>query len=227
MKGLKSMVTINNVSFEYNNEEKILEDSSLEFTSNKITIILGKNGVGKTTLLSLIDGFLTPDSGNILKEEDCAFIYDTPHLYEYLTGFEYLELLKRLKADHELFQIDELMETLELTENMSKEILTFSLGMKHKLALLSAIMLNYKLYLIDEPLAALDPESQNFMINFLIGMKEKGNTLIISTHMLNVAYKLADEFVIFRDNKLVKHENNFESYNDFEEFVLNSLKVTL
>ena len=110
----------------YNENEEILEDTSLQFSSNKITIILGKNGVGKTTLLSLIDGFLTPDSGNILKEEDCAFIYDTPHLYEYLTGFEYLELLKRLKPDHELFNIEEIMDTLDLTDNMGKEILTFS-----------------------------------------------------------------------------------------------------
>jgi len=219
------MVKIKNVNFRYSDEDVILEDASLDINDNFITVILGKNGVGKTTLLSLIDGFLTTDSGKILKGSESVYIYDNPYLYEYLTGEEYIDLIKSIGKREMLENIDQLVEDLELSGNMNKIISSYSLGMKHKLALLTALILNYDLYLIDEPLAALDPDSQKFMIEFFKNMKKTKKSLIISTHMLNVAYTLADEIVIFKDNRLKKFKNDFITYEDFEDFVVNSLRV--
>jgi ABC-2 type transport system ATP-binding protein len=219
------MVKIKNVSFKYSNDDIILEKANMTFSRSKITVVLGKNGIGKTTLLSLIDGFLTHDEGEILKEDDAIYIYDNPYLYEYLTGDEYIELIKRIGNREMINNLEELISDLELSTSMNKLISAYSLGMKHKLALLTALSLNYQLYLIDEPLASLDPDSQAFMIDFFKNLRENGKSLIISTHMLNVAYELADEIVIFNNRKLDKFENSFQTYDEFKKFVVDSLRV--
>jgi ABC-2 type transport system ATP-binding protein len=219
------MVRLKNVSFRYSNDDIILDKANMSFNANKITVVLGKNGIGKTTLLSLIDGFLTKDEGEIIKEEDAIYIYDNPYLYEYLSGDEYIELIKRIGNRKMIDNIEKLISDLELSTSMNKLISAYSLGMKHKLALLTALSLNYKLYLIDEPLASLDPESQSFMIDFFKKMREEEKSLIISTHMLNVAYELADEIVIFNNRKLEKYDNDFSTYDEFKKFVVDSLRV--
>jgi len=173
----------------------------------------------------LIDGFLTHDEGDIIKEDDAIYIYDNPYLYEYLTGDEYIELIKRIGNREMIDNLNELIIDLELSSSMNKLILAYSLGMKHKLALLTALSLNYQLYLIDEPLASLDPDSQSFMIDFFKKMRKNRKSLIISTHMLNVAYELADEIVIFNNRKLEKFENSFQNYDEFKKFVVDSLRV--
>ena len=221
------MVKLDNVRFGYTTDDLILEEASVSIDRNKITVILGKNGIGKTTLLSLIDGFLTYDDGRITKDKDSAFIYDNPYLYNYLTGEEYLELFKSMGKEDMLQNLDQFISELDLTKDMNKIISSYSLGMKHKLALLSALMLNYELYLIDEPLASLDPEMQSFMISFFKKMRTDHKTLIISTHMLNVAYVLADEIVIFKNRKLEKFKNDFTTYDAFENFVIDSLRVRM
>jgi ABC-type multidrug transport system ATPase subunit len=80
------MVGLKHVFFKYSDNDSILEDASLEIKKGNITVLLGKNGIGKTTLLSLIDGYLEVDSGDITKKEENAYIFDHPYLYEYLTG---------------------------------------------------------------------------------------------------------------------------------------------
>jgi len=218
------MIKLENISFSYPGET-ILSEANLTIEQGKITVVLGKNGVGKTTLLSLIDGYLTIDSGHIHLEEDAIYIYDQPHLYDYLSGREYIELIKSVSANKTDQSLDHFIEHLQLTDALDKMIHAYSLGMKHKLALLTALMVNYQTYLIDEPLASLDPESQALMITFFKAMKEEGKTLVISTHMLEVAYELADDIVFFNDLKLRKIENSFDSFKAFKSYVLESLKV--
>lgn len=218
------MVNLKNVHFRYSEKDIILSNADLEIKKNEITVILGKNGVGKTTLLSIIDGFITHDQGEVTKETDNVFIYDNPYLYEYLTGREYLELINEISEYTISQDIDKLLESLELHDALDKIISSYSLGMKHKLALLTALVLDFKLYLIDEPLAALDPDSQKFMIEYFKKMKKDNNTLIISTHMLNVAYELADDIVIFKNGKLEVYRNDYNSLEEFSDFVVNKLR---
>lgn len=218
------MVNLKNVHFRYSEKDIILSNADLEIKKNEITVILGKNGVGKTTLLSIIDGFITHDKGEVTKEMDNVFIYDNPYLYEYLTGREYLELINEISEYTISQDIDKLLESLELQDALDKIISSYSLGMKHKLALLTALVLDFKLYLIDEPLAALDPDSQKFMIEYFKKMKKDNNTLIISTHMLNVAYELADDIVIFKNGKLEVYRNDYNNLEEFSDFVINKLR---
>jgi len=218
------MIKLDQVSFSYQ-DKTILEEASLQVDGNKVTVILGKNGIGKTTLLSLIDGFLTIQKGTITKAKEAIYIYDHPHLYDYLTGEEYIELIKSI-ASHKVDEdLEAFIKALELDDAMDQLIHTYSLGMKHKLALLTALMVDYGIYLIDEPLAALDPESQQYMMQFFKTLVKQGKALMISTHMLEVAYELADDIVVFKNKKLEKFTNEFETFADFKAYIINALKT--
>lgn len=219
------MIDIKKLTFAYDAEHYIFEQTDITLNKNITTIVLGKNGTGKTTLFHLIADILTPDFGEIKKNADVIFIPDQPVLYDHLTGYEYLEYIKIL-SNHQLEdKIIDLVALLEMKEHMSKLIHEMSLGMKHKLALLSAMLLDYDTYMIDEPLTALDPPSQKEMIKYFKMLKEQGKTLIISTHMIHIAYQLADEVVILNGKEVVKMKNDFSDYQAFEDEVIKHFEI--
>lgn len=218
------MITIKNLMFAYEAGVPILDGVDLTFLTNKITIVLGKNGSGKTTLFHLIAGILSPDFGTIFSDSELIFIPDQPILYDYLTGYEYLEYVKILSKHRLEDQIIDLVHVFDMKSHLSKFIHEISLGMKHKLALLSAMLLNYHTYLIDEPLTALDPPSQKELIALLKMLNKQEKTLIISTHMTHIAYQLADEVVIIKDKGVYHLKNDYEDYQTFEDAVIKHLE---
>ncbi len=221
------MIKCKNVKFSYYKDEYILQDITFDLAPNKITILLGNNGAGKTTLLNCIDGGYDINSGTIEHDEDCVYIKDNPVLYEYLSGREYIELVLALNDDKNRDFAEKILKDLDMDSQIDKAIIDFSLGMKHKLALISAMVLGYKIYLIDEPLTSLDPTSQRFMINYLKKMPENGSSLLISTHMMHVAYELADEILVLNEGVVINFTNDFETYEDFENYVLNQLSIKI
>ena len=161
------MIDIKKLTFAYDASNYIFNQVDVTFRKNITTIVLGKNGTGKTTLFHLIADILSPDFGEIVKNSQVIFIPDQPVLYDHLTGYEYLDYIKIL-SNHQLKdKIINLVSLLEMKDHLPKYIHEMSLGMKHKLALLSAMLLNYETYMIDEPLTALDLPSQKEMIGFL------------------------------------------------------------
>lgn len=221
------MIHFKDVYFGYRRGKDILQGVSFDLNENHITVLLGNNGSGKTTLLKCADGMFDVNSGSINKDNESIFITDNPYLYDYLTGREYLDVISLL-SDKDLSEItNQLVNDLKLADELDKLILNYSLGMKHKLALITSIVLGYKLYLIDEPLTALDPESQRFIINYFKNLRDQGNTFLISTHMMHVAYELANEILILHNGKITKITNDFKDYYEFENYVLNSLKIGL
>jgi len=214
------MIDIKKLTFSYEPSNYIFDQTDMTFNKNMTTIVLGKNGTGKTTLFHLIADILTPDFGEIKKQADVILIPDQPVLYDHLTGYEYLDYIKIL-SHHKLDdKIIDIIALLDMKEHMTKLIHEMSLGMKHKLALLSAMLLNYDTYMIDEPLTALDPPSQKEMIGYFKMLKEQGKTLIISTHMIHIAYQLADEVVILNGKEVIKIKNDFINYQTFEDEVI-------
>lgn len=214
------MIEVKNLTFSYDTNNYIFDNIDIIFKKNITTVVLGKNGTGKTTLFHLIADILSPDFGVINKDEDVIFIPDQPVLYEHLTGYEYLEYIKILSKHKLDDKIIDLVSLLEMKEHMQKLIHEMSLGMKHKLALLSAMLLNYKTYIIDEPLTALDPPSQKEMISLFKILNSQDKTLIISTHMIHIAYQLADEVVILNGKDIISIENKFNDYQLFEDAVI-------
>lgn len=214
------MIEIKNLTFAYDEDNYVFEQVNIVFDKHKTTVVLGKNGTGKTTLFHLVSNILSPAFGEIKKDADIIFIPDHPYLYDHLTGYEYLEYIKILSKQKLEKKIFELVDLLDMTSHMPKLIHEMSLGMKHKLALLSAMLLNYDTYMIDEPLTALDPPSQKEMIDLFNTLKSQGKTLVISTHMIHIAYQLADELVILNHTGFVTMKNDFDDYQAFEDAVI-------
>ena len=219
------MIDIKKLTFAYDASTYIFEQTDIKFNEKITTIVLGKNGTGKTTLFHLIAEILTPDFGEIIKHTDVILIPDQPVLYDHLTGYEYLEYIKILSQHKLEDKIVDLVALLEMKDHMSKLIHEMSLGMKHKLALLTAMLLNYETYMIDEPLTALDPPSQKEMIRYFNMLKAQGKTLIISTHMIHIAYQLADEVVILNGKGVTKIKNDFDDYQAFEDEVIKHFEI--
>lgn len=221
------MVKVSNLKFEYKKNEVILNDINFELEQGKIYVLLGKNGAGKTTLLKCLSGIYGLNGGKIEQDVEPILIEDNPKLYFFLTGLEYIELILNLNEGKNQNVVDTLVKELDMEKHLDKNIIDYSLGMKHKMALITAIMLNYNLFLIDEPLTALDPETSRFMINYFKKMKEVDKALLISTHMMHVAYQLADEIFILSNGKLRKIINDFTHFEEFENYIIEQLNVTL
>ena len=179
--------------------------------------LLGPNGAGKTTTLKMIVGLLAPDAGSIevdgvdaranplAAKQLIAWLPDEPMLYDKLTPMEYLEFvagLWRLDARLAEHRAQELLERLELWEQRNERCEGFSRGMKQKAALAAALIHDPKLLILDEPLTGLDASIARQVKDLLIERARGGCTIILTTHILEVAERLVDRIGIIQDGEL-------------------------
>ncbi len=178
---------------------------------------LGPNGAGKTTSLRMIAGLLKPDAGEILIEgvslrenptaakQPLAYVPDDPVLYGKLRPLEHLEFvaaLWSLPAATAQPRAEELLQTLGLWEKRGDYIESFSRGMKQKMALAAALIHAPTLMLLDEPLTGLDAASARLVKDLLNDFVRRGGTVILTTHILDVAERMAERIGIIHAGKL-------------------------
>ena len=178
---------------------------------------LGPNGAGKTTSLRMIAGLLKPDAGDILIEgvslrenptaakQPLAYVPDDPVLYGKLRPLEHLEFvaaLWNLSAATAQPRAEELLQTLGLWEKRGDYIESFSRGMKQKMALAAALIHAPTLMLLDEPLTGLDAASASLVKDLLNDFVRRGGTVILTTHILDVAERMAERIGIIHAGKL-------------------------
>lgn len=192
----------------------VIKDVSFEVESGEIVGLIGLNGAGKSTTIKHIMGLMEPFSGsikvdNLTLTEDpiayrkkIAFVPETPMVYRNLTLKEHLEitamaydipfetLLERAKPLLKLFRLDKRMDWFP--EDFSK-------GMKQKVMITCAFVIDPTLLVIDEPFIGLDPIAMMDLEKLLIEEKEKGSSVLMSTHVLTNAEKICDSFVILHD----------------------------
>ncbi len=200
-------------------EKKAVDDLCLHIKPGEIYGFIGHNGAGKTTTLKSCCGILQFDSGEIyvdgssIKEDPLAckkkiaYIPDNPDLYEFMTGIQYLNFV----ADIFCVGVRERKECIrnysdafELTENLAQPISAYSHGMKQKLAIISALVHQPKLVIMDEPFVGLDPKAAHLLKNIMRDLCDNGSAIFFSTHVLEVAEKLCDKVAIIKHGKLVK-----------------------
>lgn len=212
------MLKINNLTKQYG-EKKAVDNLSLHIKSGEIYGFIGHNGAGKTTTIKSCCGILSYDSGDIsingisLKDNplECkktiAYIPDNPDLYEYMSGIQYLNFIADIfnvsKGDRQE-RIYKYTDMFELTDNLSQYISEYSHGMKQKLAIISALIHNPKLIIMDEPFVGLDPKAAHIVKELMREICDNGGAIFFSTHVLEVAEKLCDKIAIIKDGKLVK-----------------------
>jgi ABC-2 type transport system ATP-binding protein len=180
--------------------------------------LLGPNGAGKTTTLRMIAGLLAPDAGSITIEglslatsardakRVVAYVPDEPLLYDKLTPIEYLELIAALWEIPPAIARSEsarLLDTLGLSPHATQRCETFSRGMRQKLVLAGALIRAPRLLILDEPLTGLDAEAARIAKNLLNAHVEGGGAVILTTHILDVAERMAERIGVIRAGRLI------------------------
>lgn len=200
-------------------EKKAVDDLSLHIHPGEIYGFIGHNGAGKTTTLKSCCGILQYDSGEIyvdgqsMKQEPLAckkklaYIPDNPDLYEFMTGIQFLNFVADIFAVREaerLRRIRRLADDFELTADLAQPISAYSHGMKQKLAIISALLHEPKLIIMDEPFVGLDPKASHLLKELMRGACDRGGAIFFSTHVLEVAEKLCDRIAIIKGGRLIR-----------------------
>lgn len=189
----------------------ILNDITFDIFSNEITAFLGPNGAGKTTTLKIAAGLLSLDNGDIIfnnesinKSNDIMFISDTPLLYEELTASEFIQFIVELfnvKVSQK--NIEYYIHMFQLENDLDKPLSSYSLGMKKKVILLSSLLRNPKVLLLDEFISGIDPLNLRIVKQVLKDFVSNGNLVLLSTHQLEVAQSFCDRVVLIKDGSIV------------------------
>ncbi|MBP3280154.1 MAG: ABC transporter ATP-binding protein [Butyrivibrio sp.] len=212
------MLEIKHYSKSYGEGKKAADDVTLTVESGDIYGFIGHNGAGKSTTIRAVVGVLDFDEGEIfidghsVKDEpmECkkitAYIPDNPDLYENLTGIQYLNFVADVfdisAADREE-KIKKYADLFEITEALGDQISSYSHGMKQKVAIISALIHDPKLLVLDEPFVGLDPKATFTLKEIMHEMCDHGTAIFFSTHVLDVAEKLCNKVAIIKKGKII------------------------
>ena len=200
-------------------EKKAVDDLTLHIAPGEIYGFIGHNGAGKTTTLKSVVGILQFDQGEItiggksIKTDPLAckrllaYIPDNPDLYDYMTGIKYLNFIADVfgvDAQTRRERIRTYADTFELTGDLAQPIAAYSHGMKQKLAVISALIHEPKLMILDEPFVGLDPKASHTLKEIMRDLCSRGGAIFFSTHVLEVAEKLCDKVAIIKGGKLIR-----------------------
>ena len=200
-------------------EKKAVDDLSVHIRPGEIYGFIGHNGAGKTTTLKSVAGILRFDSGKILIDghsveteplvckQSMAYIPDNPDLYDYMTGIGFLNFVADIfgvDAETRAARIRRYADAFELTADLAQPISAYSHGMKQKLAVISALIHEPKLILMDEPFVGLDPIAAHTLKGIMRDICNRGGAIFFSTHVLEVAEKLCDKVAIIREGRLIR-----------------------
>ena len=225
------MLTINHLTKHYKGSNKGVTDLTIHVAPGDLYAFIGHNGAGKTTTLKCVTGIHDFEEGEILiggldvRKDPLAckrlfaYIPDNPDLYEYLTGIQYLSFIADVfgvsAADRQA-RIEKYAEDFGLTASLGDLISSYSHGMKQKLALISAMVHEPKLLILDEPFVGLDPKAAVVMKNMMRDLCARGGAVFFSTHVLEVAEKLCNKVAIIKDGLLVASGDMDEIVKDGE-----------
>lgn len=198
----------------------ILKNISFEIEEGEIFGLIGPNGAGKTTLIRVVCGLMKKNTGQIKimnHEVETSFvdaiqhvgaIIENPAFYDYLTGWQNLELYANLYSNISSDRIEEVVELVNLTEKIGDKVHTYSLGMKQRLGVAQAILHKPKILILDEPTNGLDPEGMRDLRNHLLYLaKEENISILISTHLLSEVEMLCDRIGIIKAGELLEITN--------------------
>lgn len=224
-----SMLEIRNYTKIYGEGKKAADDVTLNVESGDIFGFIGHNGAGKSTTIRAVVGVLDFEEGEILidghsvKDEPMAckritaYIPDNPDLYENLTGIQYLNFVAdvfEIDAKTREEKIKMYGDRLEITSALGDLISSYSHGMKQKVAILSALIHEPKLLVLDEPFVGLDPKASFTLKEIMHEMCERGTAIFFSTHVLDVAQKLCNKIAIIKNGKIIASGNMDELIGD-------------
>ena len=211
------VIHLEHVSKSYGRKPAVI-DLSLELRAGEIFAFLGPNGAGKTTTLKMTTGLLRPDTGTIevcgyamtshgrQAKQHLAYIPDQPFVYDKLTGREFIEFTREMYAVAPQVaeqQLAQLRTRLDMDGFLDQLTETYSHGMKQKVALAAALIHSPRLLIVDEPMVGLDPRTIRVIKTIFREIAERGGTVFMCTHTLDIAEQVADRIGIISQGRLV------------------------
>ncbi len=219
------LLEIKNITKNYN-ESRGINNINLEFEAGHVIGLLGSNGSGKTTLIKLINGLLTPDEGEILVDGKNIGV-ETKKIISYLPDQTYIEngmtikeCIKFFKDFYEDFDEDKAKDILNKFEiPLNKKFGQLSKGNKEKLQLALVMSRNAKLYILDEPIAGVDPGIRDFVIQTAIDAMSPDSSLIICTHLVRDIEPFLDDVAFLNKGNVVIHKSKEIILTKYESLV--------
>ncbi len=200
-------------------ETVAVHNVSLTVEPGDIYGFIGHNGAGKTTLIRSVVGAQPTDGGTIRvcgidvatnpvqAKRLIAYVPDNPDIYEFMTGVQYLTYIAdiyEVPASVRAKKVAELSDYLELTDDLNETISSYSHGMKQKLLIISALLHDPRLFVLDEPFVGLDPVASHKVRSILHEQAANGNAVFFSSHVLEVVEKLCNKVALIRKGELIR-----------------------
>lgn len=205
------MIRIENVTKTYNSTVRAVDNLNLTVNNGEIVGFIGPNGAGKTTTLKMMTGILKPDCGTILindfdmqkeplkAKQVIGYIADSPDMFLRLKGIEFMNLISdiyKVPTEIRKERIKTFATRFDLAEVLDKPMQSYSHGMRQKMMVAAALVHDPEVWILDEPLTGLDPKSAYALKQMMREHADAGNSVLFSTHVLEVAEKLCDKVII-------------------------------
>lgn len=212
------MIKIDKVSKTYNGKTKAVDNISIEVKEGEIFGFLGPNGAGKTTTIKMITGIISPDQGEIDINEksiirqpleakkEFGFVPDNPDMFLRLKGIEYLNFMGDIygvDSEERKKRIEKFASEFEMREALGDKIQSYSHGMRQKIVIMGVLIHDPNVWILDEPMTGLDPKSSFKLKEMMREHADNGNSVVFSTHVLEVAEKICDRVAIINKGKIM------------------------
>lgn len=199
--------------------EFVIYDINIECRPGEIVGLLGKNGAGKSTTIKCLTGFFPFDKGEIricghdIKTEpvkakmNLGYVPDNRAMFDKMTGMEYINFiadLHKTPVEDRIARIDEMQRIFVLGDKIDALISSYSHGMRQKICLMASLIHRPKLWLLDEPLTGLDPQTSKALREYMQVYKAKGNGVLYSSHNLDAVEKTCDRVYIINKGRIVE-----------------------
>ncbi|MEL7797693.1 ATP-binding cassette domain-containing protein [Idiomarina loihiensis] len=208
-------LSVNNVTKRYRTVTAV-DAISLDIQPGKIQALLGPNGAGKSSLVRMLVGLTQPDEGEILVENNGESIELTYHDFAYLPedrglyqdrtildNLNYIASLRGLKLSDIRSDIDNWLERFELTDRKDEPLRQMSKGNQQKVQLIATLLHDPQLVILDEPFSGLDPVNQEHVLTVLNELRERGKTVVLSAHQMELVERLADTMLLMNKGRAV------------------------
>jgi ABC-2 type transport system ATP-binding protein len=215
------MLEVRHLSKKFNGITAV-DDVSFRIAPGETLGYLGPNGAGKSTTVKMIIGLLEPSDGQILYQgrsilDDLAgfqqrlgYVPEEPNLYPFLSGYEYLQLVCRLRGMQAVLmesKIDEFLRLFGLWDDRHTPLSSYSKGMRQKILISAALAHNPEVVIFDEPLSGLDVTTALVMRDLMRGLADRGRVILYSSHVLEVVEKVCNRVLILRKGRVAAHDS--------------------
>ena len=217
-----NVLEIKNVTKSYKKNVPVLKDLTIYIPKGKIVGLLGPNGCGKSTLIKLISGLLQPDSGEILVEGSSvgektacfiSYLPERPYFDNKLKVCELLDFFSDFYEDFCSERAEQLLNDLGINKNA--KLSSLSKGTKEKVQLILVMSRNAKLYLLDEPIAGVDPAARDYILSTIVSNYNPDASIIITTHLITDVEQVLDDFIFMGyGGQIIMYGNAEETRNE-------------